>query len=93
MDVAPHNGLKINFVMMTTIMLIVTMMEELVATIQHLVGTASVLNVCVYNFQIIVIYHKPNATKGESRKSLKNFLLLFNQVIIEFKLLLINSPR
>ena len=47
MDVAPHNGLKINFVMMTTIMLIVTMMVELVATIQHLVGTASVLNVPV----------------------------------------------
>ena len=47
MDVAPHNGLKINFVMMTTIMLIVTMMEELVATIQLLGGTASVQNVPV----------------------------------------------
>ena len=47
MDVDPHNGLKINFVMMTTIMMIVTMMEELVATIQHLVGTAFVHNVSV----------------------------------------------
>ena len=45
MDVAPCNGLKINFVMMTTIMLIVTMMEELVAIIQHLAGTAFVQNV------------------------------------------------
>ena len=45
MDVAPRNGLKINFVMMTTIMLIVTMMEELVAIIQHLVGTAFVQTV------------------------------------------------
>ena len=45
MDVAPHNGLKINFVMMTTIMLIVTMMEELVATIQRPGETAFVQNV------------------------------------------------
>ena len=45
MDVAPHNGLKISFVTMKTIMLIVTMMEELVVIMNYQVGTATVLNV------------------------------------------------
>ena len=47
MDVAPHNGLKINFVMMKTIILIATMMEELVVIMNHRVGTAFVQNVSV----------------------------------------------
>ena len=47
MDVHNLSGLEINIVMTEIIMLSVTMMEEIVATIQCLVGTAFVQNVSV----------------------------------------------
>ena len=45
MDVHSLTGLEINIVMTEITMLSVTMMGEIVATIYHLVGTATVLNV------------------------------------------------